>query len=83
MQVLNMRAKNGGESMANPIEGARTARGFTQEQVAKSVGIPLSSYNQYETGARSVPADIAERIAQALRVEVSDIFLPLKFSIRE
>ena len=69
--------------MTNPIEGARAARGFTQEQVAKSAGIPLSSYNQYETGARSVPAEIAQRIAQVLRVEVSDIFLPTKFSIRE
>ena len=69
--------------MANPIEGARTARGFTQEQVAKSVGVPLSSYNQYETGARSVPAEIAEKIARVLRVDVEDIFLPLKFSIRE
>lgn len=69
--------------MQNPIEGVRTARGYTQEQVAKCAGIPLSSYNQYETGARNVPADIAERIARVLRVDVSDIFLPVKFSIRE
>lgn len=65
------------------IDDVRKAKGFTQEYVAKNVGVAVSSYNQYETGARSIPADVAERIASVLGVEVSEIFLPVKFTIRE
>ncbi len=65
------------------IEDIRRAKGYTQEQVAKTAGIAVSSYNQYETGARSVPADVAQRVADVLGVEVSDIFLPKKFSFRD
>lgn len=65
------------------IEVVRKARGFTQEYVANSVGVATSSYNQYETGARSIPADTAEKIASVLGVEVGEIFLPMKFTVRE
>lgn len=63
------------------IEDIRKAKGYTQEFVASAVGIATSSYNQYETGARNIPADIAQRIADTLGVEVGEIFLPTKFTI--
>ena len=78
-----MRAREGRENNMRQIEDVRKARGFTQEYVASNIGVATSSYNQYETGARSIPADIAERIANVLGVEVSEIFLPVKFTIRE
>lgn len=65
------------------IEDIRRAKGYTQERVAKTAGIAVSSYNQYETGARSVPADVAQHVADVLGVEVSDIFLPKKFAVRD
>lgn len=65
------------------IEDIRKSKGFTQEYVAAAVGVATSSYNQYETGARSVPADVAERIASVLGVEMGEIFLPSKFMVRE
>lgn len=65
------------------VEEVRKRKGYTQEYVARSAGIALSTYNQYETGARNVPAEVAERIAQVLRVQVGEIFLPVKFTIRE
>lgn len=65
------------------IEDVRKAKGYTQEYVANNVGVAISSYNQYETGARSIPADVAERIANVLGVELNEIFLPVKFTIRE
>lgn len=65
------------------IEDVRKAKGFTQEYVANNVGVAISSYNQYETGARSIPADVAERIASVLGVEIGEIFLPVKFTVRE
>lgn len=63
------------------IEDIRKAKGFTQEFVAGAVGIATSSYNQYETGARNIPADIAQRIADVLGVETGEIFLPIKFTV--
>lgn len=83
VEILNMRAREGRENNMRQIEDVRKARGFTQEYVANNVGVAVSSYNQYETGARSTPADVAERIAGVLGVEVSEIFLPVKFTIRE
>lgn len=65
------------------IEDIRKAKGFTQEFIAASVGVATSSYSQYETGARNVPADVAARIATVLGVGVEEIFLPTKFTIRE
>lgn len=63
------------------IEDIRKAKGFTQEFVAGAVGIAKSSYNQYETGARNIPADIAQKIADVLGVETGEIFLPVKFTV--
>ena len=65
------------------IEDVRKEKGYTQEYVAANIGVATSSYNQYETGARSIPADIAERIAGVLGVARDDIFLPVKFTVRE
>jgi putative transcriptional regulator len=62
-------------------EQGRKAKGFTQEQVAKGVGIGASTYCQYETGLRGVPADVANKIARFLDVEIGEIFLPTKFTI--
>lgn len=60
--------------MNRTIEEVRKAKGFTQEQVAKGVGIGASTYCQYETGLRGVPAEVANKIARFLDVEVGDIF---------
>lgn len=65
------------------IEDVRKAKGYTQEYVASAVGVATSSYNQYETGARSIPADVAARIASVLDVDMGEIFLPTKFTVRE
>ena len=54
--------------MNRTIEEVRKAKGFTQEQVAKGVGIGASTYCQYETGLRGVPAEVANKIARFLDV---------------
>ena len=61
--------------MNRTIEEVRKAKGFTQEQVAKGVGIGASTYCQYETGLRGVPAEVANKIARFLDVEIGEIFL--------
>ena len=47
------------------------------------LGINKVSYYQYETGARTIPADIATQISKKLNIPTEDIFLPSRYSIRE
>jgi len=63
------------------LEIVRKEKGFTQEQMAYMLGIAISTYNQYETGSRSVPAEIANKISGILSIEVAKIFLPKKFTV--
>lgn len=61
----------------------RTDHRDTQEELAKYLGLPISTYNLYEKGRRSIPRDIAVRISEKYSIPIDDIFLPSKFSIRE
>lgn len=63
------------------LERLRLARGLTQETVSEMVGIAVSTYSLYENGKRTIPRQVAERIAQAVGCEVEDIFLPEKFTV--
>jgi len=63
------------------LESVRKKMGLTQEQMASMLDISVSSYNQYETGARSVPTEIAQKICKILDVDISCIFLPTKFTV--
>lgn len=63
------------------IADRRKAKGITQEEMAKILGIADSTLSLYESGGRSIPSDIAKKIAVILDVEVSDIFLPLRFTL--
>ena len=50
----------------NNLERIRTARGMTQETLALSAGIAVSTYSMYANGHRTIPRAIAENIASAL-----------------
>ena len=63
------------------LEDVRKAKDLTQEDMARELNVAVSTYNQYENGARSVPREKAELAAAVLGVSVSDIFLPTKFTI--
>ena len=65
----------------NTLAETRKEKGYTQEKMAKMLEIAVSTYNQYETGARNVPAKIAEKICDILQIQVPIIFLPEKFTI--
>ncbi len=51
--------------------------------MANKLNIGLSTYNQYENGGRNIPKDVAISIAKLLDVNIKDIFLPSRFTIRE
>lgn len=67
--------------MKNIIE-LREKKGLSQQELAKKLGISNVSLHYYETNQRFVPKEVAEKIASIFSVNVEDIFLAEKFSIR-
>ena len=59
----------------------RKKNGYTQEQLAKELEIAVSTYNQYENGARSVPKHIADKVSAILNVQTEDIFSTKYFTV--
>lgn len=67
--------------MKKTLKEWREEKGLTQADMAKELGIVVSSYNMYETGQRAVPFDKAKKIAEILNAGMDDIFLPQKFTV--
>lgn len=63
------------------LASLRVERGYTQEQMANMLGIGISTYNQYEKSNRSIPANIATKISEILKIDKEKIFLPTKFTV--
>lgn len=57
------------------------AKGLTQEVVAAHAGVAVSTYSLYENGHRSIPFEVAERIASFVECSLDEIFLPQKFTV--
>jgi hypothetical protein len=56
------------------LKKIRIASDYTQEQVAKFIGIERSAYSNYEGGTRAVPYDILENIANLFGCEPGVLF---------
>lgn len=61
----------------------RLAKGYTQTAIAAELEIPVSTYAMMELGARPATRAIAERTGELLGVDVTEIFLPERFTVRE
>ncbi len=57
----------------NKVRSMRENRGLTQQQLAVSAGIDRSGLSQIETGAVKPNLKTLEKIAIALRCNVSDL----------
>ena len=55
--------KTNNQVIGGNIKKIRALSGFTQEQIAKSIGIERSAYSNYEGGIREVPYDVLERLS--------------------
>lgn len=55
------------------IRSLRKASGYTQKGFSEKVGIPVSSYSNYENGNRVPDLEIIQKIASALNVQVNEI----------
>ena len=61
------------ELLGNRIKALRSARNFTQEQIADQIGVSRQKYARIESGANSITLDILSKIAEMLEVTVGDI----------
>ena len=65
----NYNTSKGGSQLANrkeenmSIVEARMRRGLSQRDMADLLHLPYSTYNEYETGRKTVPAEIATKIS--------------------
>lgn len=60
--------------VAENLKKIREIAGFTQEQVAKSIGIERSAYSNYEAGTREAPYDVLEKISNLFGCEPIILF---------
>ena len=73
-------SRNPEEPVYNRIEEARTALGFTRQDLADKVGVHYQTIGYLEREEYSPSLVLALRIAKALNQEVTDLFslTPLK-----
>lgn len=61
------------EMLGSRIKALRSAKNFTQEQVAEQIGVSRQKYARIESGINSITLDILSRVAEVLGVTVGDI----------
>lgn len=61
------------EILGSRIKALRSAKNFTQEQVADQIGVSRQKYARIESGVNSITLDILSGIAKVLDVTVGDI----------
>ena len=61
------------EKMHSTIEKARLDRGYTQEQVARVIGVSRPTYVNIESGKKELTIRQAESLSSMLRISIDDI----------
>lgn len=61
------------ELLGNRIKSIRSARHFTQEQIADQIGISRQKYARIESGTNNITLELLSKIAKILGVSVGDI----------
>ncbi len=61
------------ELLGGRIRALRSARNYTQEQMAERIGISRQKYARIENGSNSITLDILSKVAAILDVTVGDI----------
>lgn len=64
------------QGLADRIKTLRQARGVTVEQAAATSGLTVSMWYKIESGDRKPSVQTLERVAQALKCSVADLFVP-------
>ncbi|MCV6597384.1 MAG: helix-turn-helix domain-containing protein [Mangrovicoccus sp.] len=61
-------------SIARGLKTCREFRGMTRNEFAEAMGITRRALYNYETGQRSIPSDLIERVAKEGDLEFHEIF---------
>jgi transcriptional regulator with XRE-family HTH domain len=61
--------------LAQNIKKIRASKGFSQEQLAEKTAVSLTYIGMIESGTRNASFKVIERIAEALEVEPSRLFV--------
>ena len=61
----------------------RESKGISQKDFAKTLNIPISTYNQYEKGNRAIPTEIVTNICDILKIDTANIFSVKSFTLCE
>ena len=51
----------------------RTIKGLSQRELARRIGIPVTSWHRMETGARSIHRDLLPQLAEALSLTPEEL----------
>lgn len=65
-------------ALGNQIRQLRQSQGYSQEDFAATVGLDRAYYGGVERGERNIAALNLIRIARTLRVEVGELFPPIR-----
>ncbi|QDK79558.1 helix-turn-helix transcriptional regulator [Spirosoma sp. KCTC 42546] len=56
------------------IRDTRKAKGLTQKEIGKKMGITEASFNRYENGVANLSLETVQKIAEALNLKARLIF---------
>lgn len=62
------------------IELKRKEKDYTQQHMAKEIGVSIGCYNMYENNQRKVPIEKAKKISEIFECELTDLFTPNNFT---
>ena len=62
-----------GDHLADNIKALRTARGLSQQQIAKAAGVPRATWTHLESGAANPTLAVLVKAANALQVRVDEL----------
>ncbi|MCX8132074.1 MAG: helix-turn-helix domain-containing protein [Clostridia bacterium] len=65
------------------INSVRTAKGITQKQLAKMVGVAEKFIIEVESGKKVLSDDLIKRVSKALGEEISEMMLPISDVVPE
>ena len=57
------------------LRAKRVEKGFTQEELAKAIGVCTATYNRYEIGRTEMTATVINKLLNVLNCKYEDIFL--------
>lgn len=61
------------ELLGSRIKALRSAKDFTQEQIAAQIGISRQKYARIESGNNNITLEVLSKIAKILDISVGDI----------